>query len=108
MGTSCLALVWVMGRRRVPAPPERMRPFTGRTLLQPGTPPGTPCRGQPGDRAGPGRTSAPRQAEVAGDAQPLDLGRALADLQDLGVAVLPRHRRLVHEAAAAETRGPHP
>src|SRR3954447_11364176 len=27
-GTSCLALVWVMGRRRVPAPPLRMRPFT--------------------------------------------------------------------------------
>src|SRR5215212_3132424 len=27
-GTSCLALVWVIGRRRVPAPPERMRPFT--------------------------------------------------------------------------------
>src|SRR3954447_12791687 len=26
-GTSCLALVWVIGRRRVPRPPERIRPF---------------------------------------------------------------------------------
>src|SRR5687768_6870096 len=28
-GTSCLALVWVIGRSRVPAPPARMRPFIG-------------------------------------------------------------------------------
>src|SRR5687768_3243031 len=27
-GTSCLALVWVMGRRRVPAPPARISAFT--------------------------------------------------------------------------------
>ena len=26
-GTSCLALVWVMGRSRVPAPPDVIRPF---------------------------------------------------------------------------------
>ena len=31
-GTSCLALVWVIGRRRVPAPPERMSPFTASFL----------------------------------------------------------------------------
>ena len=27
-GTSCLALVWVIGRRRVPLPPERTSPFS--------------------------------------------------------------------------------
>src|SRR5829696_6770430 len=27
-GTSCLALVWVMGRNRVPAPPQGTRAFT--------------------------------------------------------------------------------
>src|SRR6478752_4763039 len=32
MGTSCLALVWVIGRSRVPEPPERMRPFTAAIL----------------------------------------------------------------------------
>jgi hypothetical protein len=26
-GTSCLALVYVIGRRRVPRPPERIRPL---------------------------------------------------------------------------------
>src|SRR5437762_836388 len=29
-GTSCFALVWVIGRSRVPAPPERIRPFMRR------------------------------------------------------------------------------
>ena len=28
IGTSCLAEVWVIGRRRVPAPPDKMSPFT--------------------------------------------------------------------------------
>src|SRR5665811_1309156 len=27
IGTSCLALVWVIGRSRVPAPPARIKPF---------------------------------------------------------------------------------
>src|ERR1700722_11174587 len=27
IGTSCFALVWVMGRSRVPAPPARIKPF---------------------------------------------------------------------------------
>src|SRR3990172_12819103 len=27
MGTSCLALVWVMGRKRVPQPPLRIKAF---------------------------------------------------------------------------------
>src|SRR4051812_45984405 len=27
-GTSCFALVWVIGRSRVPLPPARMTPFT--------------------------------------------------------------------------------
>jgi hypothetical protein len=27
-GTSCLAEVWVIGRRRVPAPPERISPLS--------------------------------------------------------------------------------
>ena len=34
-GTSCLALVWVIGRRRVPAPPARMRPFTAVVVPRP-------------------------------------------------------------------------
>ena len=29
IGTSCLALVCVIGRRRVPAPPARIKPFMG-------------------------------------------------------------------------------
>src|SRR5690606_34998718 len=32
MGTSCLALVCVIGLRRLPVPPARIRPFTGATL----------------------------------------------------------------------------
>ena len=43
-----------------------------------------------------------RQTEPAGDDHALDLGRALADLQDLGVAVEPRDGVLLHEAIAAE------
>src|SRR5437870_12070888 len=30
-GTSCLALVWVIGRNRVPAPPARMSAFNARS-----------------------------------------------------------------------------
>src|SRR6266480_4056739 len=37
------------------------------------------------------------EAQVAGDQHPLDLAGPLADLQDLGVPVVPGHRRLVHE-----------
>src|SRR3954471_21173164 len=40
-------------------------------------------------------------AEVAGDEHPLHLAGALADLQDLRVAVEPADRELVHEAVAA-------
>src|SRR5438034_6247356 len=42
-----------------------------------------------------------RQAEVTRDDRPLDLVRALADLEDLLVAVEARDRELVHEAVAA-------
>src|SRR5262245_36298487 len=101
MGTSCLALVWVMGRRRVPAPPARMRPLTGWSFLQDGTGGAQAtrsCRGSSGHR----------QAEVAGDDQALDLAGALADLEDLGVPVLARHRRLVDEPVAPEDLGSHP
>src|SRR6202162_3958261 len=34
MGTSCLALVWVMGRSRVPRPPLRMSAFIRQVLAQ--------------------------------------------------------------------------
>src|SRR3712207_5058558 len=40
-------------------------------------------------------------AEVAGDEHPLHLAGALADLEDLRVAVEAAHRELVHEAVAA-------
>src|SRR5262249_42780480 len=43
----------------------------------------------------------PLEAEVAGDDHALHLVRALADLEDLLVAVEPRDRELVHEAVAA-------
>ena len=46
-----------------------------------------------------------RQAEAAGDDHALHLGRALADLEDLGVAVEAGHRVLLHEAVAAEDLG---
>src|SRR5262249_54265408 len=42
-----------------------------------------------------------RQAEVTSDHHSLHLVRALADLEDLLVAVEPRDRELVHEAVAA-------
>src|SRR5690242_35518 len=32
-GTSCLALVWVIGRSRVPAPPARVSPFMEPSML---------------------------------------------------------------------------
>src|SRR5215211_4390589 len=32
-GTSCFALVWVIGRSRVPAPPARMRPFMAAPMV---------------------------------------------------------------------------
>src|ERR687898_3530234 len=94
MGTSCFALVWVMGRSRLPVPPARMRPFTGQTLLQFG---GGPDTTRPGSRQG--------QAQIAGDDQALDLAGALADLQDLGVPVLPGDQGLVHEPVAPEHLG---
>ena len=46
-----------------------------------------------------------RQAQFAGDEQALDLRGALADLQDLGVAVETADRVFVHEAVAAEDLG---
>ena len=46
--------------------------------------------------------SALGQTEVATDDHPLDLAGALADLEDLGVAVEPGDRVLLHEAVAAE------
>ena len=46
--------------------------------------------------------------EPPGDEHPLDLGGALADLEDLGVAVEPRDRVLLHEAVAAEDLGGDP
>src|ERR1700730_10544701 len=36
-GTSCLALVCVIGRRRVPRPPERISPFSGCMLTREAT-----------------------------------------------------------------------
>src|SRR6186997_1744519 len=42
------------------------------------------------------------QSEVPRDHQALHLAGALADLEDLGVAVLAGDERLVHEAVAAE------
>src|SRR5712671_5376519 len=35
-GTSCFALVWVMGRRRVPLPPLRMSAFSAAAPRAPG------------------------------------------------------------------------
>src|SRR5262245_64928134 len=101
IGTSCFALVWVMGRSRVPVPPARMRPFTSRTLWQFGDPPDTTnmfpgrptlsswcstanphawteARAWPGSAGG----STHRQAQVAGYDEALDLARPLADLED--------------------------
>src|SRR5690606_34373516 len=46
-----------------------------------------------------------REAELAADDQPLDLARALADLEDLGVAVLAGDEGLVHEPVASEDLG---
>ena len=48
------------------------------------------------------------QAEPAGDQHPLHLGGALADLEDLGVAVEAGHGVLLHEAVAAEDLGGDP
>ena len=52
---------------------------------------------------------APRQQtgrpRLAADDQALDLAGALADLEDLGVAVVAGDRRLVHEPVAAEDLG---
>src|SRR3954464_5499164 len=65
-GTSCLALVWVIGRRRVPLPPERIRPFTaGAPSVDPG----------------------PELAVVPGRA------RALAELQRDALGSLREHHR---------------
>ena len=49
-GTSCLALVWVIGRSRVPAPPARISAFTGPVLT-----PVTAGRRAPGRRGRSGR-----------------------------------------------------
>src|ERR1700733_7175405 len=46
--------------------------------------------------------SQPVQSQQARQHHALDLGRALADLQDLGVAVEPGDGVLVHEPVAAE------
>ena len=46
-----------------------------------------------------------REAETAGDEHALDLRGALADLEDLGVSVEPRHGVLLHEAVARRTPG---
>ena len=45
------------------------------------------------------------EAQAAGDHQPLDLRRALADLEDLGVAVVAGHEGLVHEPVTPEHLG---
>src|SRR4029077_10605484 len=45
------------------------------------------------------------EPEFPGDEHPLHLRGSLADLEHLGVAVETAHRRLVHEAVAAEYLG---
>src|SRR5205823_7839252 len=45
------------------------------------------------------------QPQRAGDHEPLDLARALPDLEDLGVAVEAAHWRVVDESVAAEDLG---
>src|SRR5881227_1588950 len=61
-------------------------------------------RRAPWDRgAGASSTTSPdRESQLAADDEPLDLARALADLEDLRVAVEAADRRLVDETRAAE------
>src|SRR4051812_40922380 len=59
-------------------------------------------------RSAPARPEAARsdrEAQVSADDHALDLTRALADLEDLGVPVLAAHQRLVHEPVPAEHLG---
>ena len=69
---------------------RRARDHDGRSVLAP------PVRTRAGERA-----LFDREAEAARDQQPLDLARALADLEDLRVPIEARHRRLVDIAVAA-------
>src|SRR5579862_1511824 len=82
---------------------DRLSPFPA-VLLLPAIPAAYPrCRGR--SRPGPARGHRPAaspETEVASDEHALDLGGALADLEDLGVAVEASDRRLVHVAVAAE------
>jgi hypothetical protein len=58
----------------------------------------------PSPRSGrPTELSLDGEAEVAGDHQALDLAGALADLEDLGVAVEAHDRRLLHESHPPNT-----
>src|ERR1700742_109128 len=77
---------------RAPAswPAPSARPARPPSWPWPATAPGLPLKSE---------------AQLAGDEHPLDLGRALADLQDLGVAVEAADRVFVHEAVAAEDLG---
>ena len=88
IGTSCLALVWVIGRRRVPAPPERMRPFmAGPPYVGGPTPvaePGTREDGNPVDAPPPPPPSSSRSDHR-------DAARAGTPLAD-AVALAADHR----------------
>src|SRR4051812_27964604 len=78
-------------------------PITHTTLKAMSSRCGQDLRGVTGRQgSGPRRSGLRAQPQLAADDQPLHLARALADLEDLRVAVEAGHRRLVHEAVAAE------
>ena len=95
---ACVEAAARSGRgRRACAAPRAWPPPSPAAPASPRAPRASPCPH--------GAFTDDRQAEAAGDQHALHLGRALADLEDLRVAVEPGDRELLHEAVAAEHLG---